>query len=783
MATTTTAEMILWIKANADNLIKTLDVVENQIQKTAQNTNNFGNMLSTAMMKGQLLATAVVKVGETIINFGKSINDAAREINDYKDTLSAVIGNQELAGKTYEWLTEQIISGKNAFKMDELIKATSILRTFNFNVVEWIPLVGELAAKTNHGIEETAQTVARAVSGDERALLMLHRQFNIGREVLQQYGADFTTNTEGKIKNLDSLRNALMSYIRENAVGAMAEKTKDLWSLSERVSFALKNAYSQIAEKLTPALKPFIEGLIILISNWRTFAGVIFGSSQDLQGFGNLLISIENLFIKGSKAILGWKTVLGVAMEKLRLWNQVYAAGMRGQKIDFQTLEEESRKRIDEIYKQFTNRSSELEMIEAQINKKIVKGKEESLANEKALMKDWNNYLKEKKIKEVEIEEKTVDEKIKVSLRWIEHQKKLGKMSVDDEIAALNRVLNSHKMNQEQRWDIEERISTLLQEKRMEEVKREQEEYEKKKEIAAKEFEEKYQRLEEDRKRSIEKAKAKRDFEEEIEEEIERRRREKEEERKKEEEEKISRYKETLDLIANSTFEVASAFISSYQESVAEVEKMREEEEKSFQEKIENLNQEKKALQEKMSIERKGTAEYRKLAIEKNSIDEKIFQVQQEHKLQLMQLSEQQSEVEKSAAKSAAIAVIDVILNVIRAYAAEGMVNAARMGVAGIPIAIGVGIAQATAEAIANAAKTAIAKLHTGIDYVPQTGPYILEKGERVISKEENAKFGKPVNLNINFYNPVVRQESDLESIAKKVWELGEKEIVNWGLT
>ncbi len=112
---------------------------------------------------------------------------------------------------------------------------------------------------------------------------------------------------------------------------------------------------------------------------------------------------------------------------------------------------------------------------------------------------------------------------------------------------------------------------------------------------------------------------------------------------------------------------------------------------------------------------------------------------------------------------------VQMITQRVKAKALTSAANSALIGelvaiqAAATPAAIATNIATAggagvsaasSAAAAASATAAAISLkgiLHDGIDFVPQTGTYLLEKGERVIPKKENkAGMGAVVNININ---------------------------------
>ena len=88
------------------------------------------------------------------------------------------------------------------------------------------------------------------------------------------------------------------------------------------------------------------------------------------------------------------------------------------------------------------------------------------------------------------------------------------------------------------------------------------------------------------------------------------------------------------------------------------------------------------------------------------------------------------------------------------AYAPAALaVNIATAGGAGLAAATSSGIAASAQIASMASAKAGglMGQAHDGLDYVPRTGTYLLEKGERVVKKEDNQRgmMGNTYNFTI----------------------------------
>jgi hypothetical protein len=69
-------------------------------------------------------------------------------------------------------------------------------------------------------------------------------------------------------------------------------------------------------------------------------------------------------------------------------------------------------------------------------------------------------------------------------------------------------------------------------------------------------------------------------------------------------------------------------------------------------------------------------------------------------------------------------------------------------------------------------------KMHTGASYVPATRPYMLERGETVLSKNASTNGGNQT-ISININNPQISNDYDLSKVARTLENVVRANLIN----
>lgn len=76
-------------------------------------------------------------------------------------------------------------------------------------------------------------------------------------------------------------------------------------------------------------------------------------------------------------------------------------------------------------------------------------------------------------------------------------------------------------------------------------------------------------------------------------------------------------------------------------------------------------------------------------------------------------------------------------------------------------------------------AKSRIPKMHTGTSYIPETRPYMLERGESVMSKNVSPESIQQNTVTININNPQISNDYDLAKVARTLENVTRASLMN----
>ncbi|MCM8804261.1 MAG: hypothetical protein NC833_03285 [Candidatus Omnitrophica bacterium] len=795
----TTGELILVLQAQAGQMLSTLEQVQGKLGSTKAAGEKFGQELTTIFAKGQLLAQGFQMVIGGAVNLAKSFVESTAEMESMRAQLASIHNDTKIAGEMLGFLQQTAL--KTTFDLPGLIQADANLTKFGLNSVKLIPILSDLAAATKKSIEETSETVGRALQGDARYLQMLQRQFGISREELEKFGADFTENTEGKIQNLESLSSALEKYIEQNYAGAMAKQEGTLKDAWDDLNLSMKIFQSQLGEQLLPALSPTLEKITFLIQNWKVFSNIIFGSAQKvdiLSGALSALLKVTSIFLSAWNLwIAYWKSIISLGMGIVDVLKAIVTFHFKN--VPRAIEETIIREKIiaSDFLKTEKNLFSVIEKIEKDKYKTISNyselRKKLEMSKEREIIKNQNKFEDER----IKNQKQSENEKLKNAMKFFEEQTKISKWNTNEQIYNLKRIRDKYAKTHEERREINAKIAEL--EDKMEKESAQKKIENRRKEI--KDFLQQIERKNEEIEKNYELAEAKeKEKSEELREETRRRTEYYLEEMQKVKEadnlslqEKIDVLKKTLEY-DNLTAEARKEIILSINEFEKQIDEERRERMEKFantsaniisnlastigstyQTVIEQSEASYQAEQERYERERENLESQLQditLNAEKRAeINKKIEELEQSHTLALEEYENRKAKATKEAGKAALISVLDLIMTEVRAYAIRGIAwavtsagSTAGLSLLAIP-AIVAGLASAEAGVIA--LKSQIAALQFGTPRVPATGLYLLHEGEKIIPKNEvEREQEKNIFINLNFRIDKIEKEVDEKRLA-----------------
>ena len=128
---------------------------------------SFGTTLGSMINLKKVAAGLSAYLGaRTVISLGKNFLDVASAIDEMRIRLKILLGSAEEGGKLFDDLAT--FAGKVPFELREVMESATmlagIMKGGRTEIMGWMPLIGDLAAATGLGIQETTEQMMRMLS-------------------------------------------------------------------------------------------------------------------------------------------------------------------------------------------------------------------------------------------------------------------------------------------------------------------------------------------------------------------------------------------------------------------------------------------------------------------------------------------------------------------------------------------------------------------------------------------------------------------------------------------
>jgi len=238
------------------------------------------------------LASSVFSLKAGIVGLGtalggsvlaKSFINAARETENYQVRLKVLLGSQKEGNRLFKEMSEY--AGRVPFEYNEIMASATqlagIMKGGVDEITQWMPLIGDLAAASGLGIQQTTEQVSRMLSAGA-ASADLFRE----RGILSMLGfqAGVTYSAEETRKQLWSEWNKAGSQFK-GATGEMANTWDGLTSMLKDAWFQFRQ--SVMGSGVFDGMKNAIKGVIDKINELKKS-----GRFDELaKGFGDKIMT------------------------------------------------------------------------------------------------------------------------------------------------------------------------------------------------------------------------------------------------------------------------------------------------------------------------------------------------------------------------------------------------------------------------------------------------------------------------------------------------------------
>lgn len=241
---------------------------------------------------------------------------AAAEIESYEIRLKSLLGSQEAATRALEFMHKEAAAG--GFETASMIEAGQVIKEFQLDIEETLPLVEKLAAGTGKELPQAAVALGNAFNGISGGFTQLQRTFRLTKDQLIQVGA--ATNEYNEITNettKDILRNqkAIEKLINTKYADVVKEQAQTLKGsftnfheaverLEEGVGNVFKKPVIDIVNKITEVVQKASSVIVPLMDYMQKqgidlFSPVTFGAKTvigALDKVASIAVGVKDTF-------------------------------------------------------------------------------------------------------------------------------------------------------------------------------------------------------------------------------------------------------------------------------------------------------------------------------------------------------------------------------------------------------------------------------------------------------------------------------------------------------
>jgi tape measure domain-containing protein len=305
------------------DLEKTVEQTGKDIQKVAKKSST-----AWATFKGVLGAQALVgglkTVSRAALDMGKSLVDAAKDMETINTELTTVTGSTETATKLLQELSD--FAASTPFQLEGIAKSAKQLIAFGFEtekVTGIIKKIGDVAAGSGAQLSDVSliygQVAAAGKLTGERLLQFQERAIPIGPAIAKTMGiaeeAVKDTVSKGKV-SLEIFEKAFASLSAEGGIffESMIDKSNTFDGVMSTLADNISLLQAEMGKKLLPVLKEVAKELINFVQK----------NKKEIVGFFTGLI-------KSVATLVGWMDKLRKALGFDKEFNRLKA---NGDKID-----------------------------------------------------------------------------------------------------------------------------------------------------------------------------------------------------------------------------------------------------------------------------------------------------------------------------------------------------------------------------------------------------------------------------------------------------------------
>ncbi|MCM3079592.1 hypothetical protein [Brevibacillus invocatus] len=201
---------------------------EQQIEANAHATSSWRDRLIS--LQGAIAAVAGAAVFKSAYNW---LIDSNAQMEQYKNTLTVVMGSQEKATKTLEWATK--FAAQTPFEIPQIVEATTRMQAYGIQADKTLGIVGDMASVMGKDLMQAVEAVADAQTGELERM----KEFGITKQMILDQAkllGSAPVNNSGQITDMKAFNAALFSLMEKRFKGGMEMQSKSFKGMLSNVS-------------------------------------------------------------------------------------------------------------------------------------------------------------------------------------------------------------------------------------------------------------------------------------------------------------------------------------------------------------------------------------------------------------------------------------------------------------------------------------------------------------------------------------------------------------------
>lgn len=251
--------------------------VQNLVQK-------LGNMSSNGTKSGGIMKSLAVGAKETyaqIIQLASGIGKMATgesakkgfewliqgnaDLEQYRNTLNAVLGSQDKGGETLEWAKQY--SARTPFEIGDIVEATTKLTGFGLEAQKVLSITGDMAATMGTSIQDASEAIGEAQTGEVDRL----KEFGITKDMIvekaRQLGAS-VVDAQGEITDQLAFNASLFGILEDKYLGGAERQSKTFNGMLS----VIRNYVTSVGNELgKPIFEKLKTGLTLVVASMQKF--------------------------------------------------------------------------------------------------------------------------------------------------------------------------------------------------------------------------------------------------------------------------------------------------------------------------------------------------------------------------------------------------------------------------------------------------------------------------------------------------------------------------------